>query len=113
MSIRRNNWLILTFISSCRRTRSGSHPVLSSKAKDPISSLTVPELLAAAELVLEDLVQLIEEYVPGGHLLTVKQWKQLSRLLRVIKRSRMWHGHFCDLLSSLCFKTLSDIESCQ
>ncbi|HKI36846.1 MAG TPA: GTPase [Gemmataceae bacterium] len=40
-------------------------------AQDPVGALTIPELLAVAELAAQDLSQLIDQYVPGGHLLTV------------------------------------------
>lgn len=48
-------------------------------AKDPISDLTVPEILAAAELALEDLSDLVTNYVPGSRHLTVRRWRMLGQ----------------------------------
>jgi predicted GTPase len=48
-------------------------------AKDPISSLTVPEILAAVHLALADMEKWVRDYVPGSHLLTVRQWRLLGR----------------------------------
>jgi uncharacterized protein len=48
------------------------------KARDPLTSLTVPEILAAAQLAVEDVSEWVHDYVPGSHLLTVKQWRMLS-----------------------------------
>ena len=50
------------------------------KAQDPITQLTIPEILAALELVFEDLSELVDEYVPAGHLLTVNHYRQLSKI---------------------------------
>lgn len=46
------------------------------KARDPVGSVTVPELLAVLELAFGDLYDLVDKTVPGGHLLTVDQWRQ-------------------------------------
>jgi predicted GTPase len=43
-------------------------------AADPVGALTVPELLAVVELVARDLAEMVDEYLPGGHLLTVRDW---------------------------------------
>jgi predicted GTPase len=45
-------------------------------AKDPVGSVTVPELLAVLELAFGDLWDLVDKTVPGGHLLTVDQWRK-------------------------------------
>jgi predicted GTPase len=50
------------------------------KANDPISQLTIPEILAALELAFEDLAGMVDEYVPAGHLLTVNHYRQLSKI---------------------------------
>ena len=50
------------------------------KAKDPLSSLTIPEILAATQLAVEDLAELTDRYTPGGHLLTVKHWRSLTKV---------------------------------
>ncbi len=44
-------------------------------ADDPVSSLTVPEILAVVELASHDLAELVDQNVPGGHLLTVRDWR--------------------------------------
>lgn len=49
------------------------------KAKDPLGSLTLLEILAAMQLASEDLQEWIQRYVPASHLLTVRQWRTLSR----------------------------------
>jgi len=46
---------------------------------DPLASLTIPEILAVAELAAHDLTQLVNDNVPGGHLLTVSQWRWAKR----------------------------------
>jgi predicted GTPase len=49
------------------------------QAKDPISELSVPEILAVAHLACEDMEQWTRDYVPGSHLLTVQQWRTLAQ----------------------------------
>jgi predicted GTPase len=46
------------------------------RAQDPIGSLTIPEILAVVELAAHDLAEMVDQYLPGGHLLTVGQWRQ-------------------------------------
>jgi predicted GTPase len=46
------------------------------KAKDPVSSLTFPEVLAVIELAAHDLAGLVDEYLPGGHLMTIADWRR-------------------------------------
>ncbi len=48
---------------------------------DPISNLTVPEILAVIELAAHDLAELVDRYVPGGHLLTIKDWRRAKKAL--------------------------------
>ncbi len=48
------------------------------QAADPLGNLTVVEILAATQLVSEDLEAWLNENVPGSHLMTVAQWKLLS-----------------------------------
>lgn len=48
-------------------------------AKDPLGSVSVIELLTAVQLVAEDMEQLLQENVPGSHLLTVSQWRSLAK----------------------------------
>jgi hypothetical protein len=44
-------------------------------AKDPVGSLTVPEILTVIELATHDLSEMVDQYLPGGHLLTVNNWR--------------------------------------
>jgi predicted GTPase len=48
-------------------------------AKDPVGSLTVPEVLAVIELAAHDLAERVDRYVPGGHLLTVDHWMRAKQ----------------------------------
>lgn len=50
-------------------------------ATDPVSSLTVPEILSVIELAAHDLHELVDRYVPGGHLLTVRDWQRARQAL--------------------------------
>lgn len=50
------------------------------KATDPVGSLTIPEILAAAQLALTDLAELVDKNLPGSHLLTVDKWKLLGHV---------------------------------
>ncbi len=45
-------------------------------AKDPIGNLTIPEILAVIELASHDLAELVDKHLPGGHLLSVNDWKR-------------------------------------
>jgi predicted GTPase len=45
-------------------------------AEDPISQLTIPEMLAVVELASHDLAELVDRYLPGGHLLTLHHMRQ-------------------------------------
>jgi small GTP-binding protein len=44
--------------------------------QDPVGPLTVPEILAVIELVAHDLAEMVDQYLPGGHLLSVNDWKR-------------------------------------
>ena len=44
-------------------------------AKDPFGSLTVPEILAVMELVSRDLAEMVDQNIPGSHLLSINDWK--------------------------------------
>lgn len=48
--------------------------------KDPIDYLTVPEVLAVIELASHDMRELVDEHLPGGHLLTIRDWKRARQL---------------------------------
>jgi len=43
--------------------------------KDPIGSLTIPEILAVVELASHDLAEMVDRYVPASNLLTIDHWK--------------------------------------
>ena len=45
-------------------------------AEDPISQLTIPEMLAVIELASSDLAELVDRYLPGGHFLTINNLRQ-------------------------------------
>src|SRR5262245_54993437 len=51
------------------------------KAQDPISSLTIPEILAVIELAAHDLAEMIDKNLPGGHLLTINDCRRPSQLM--------------------------------
>jgi predicted GTPase len=48
-------------------------------ASDPVGNLTVPEILAVVELASHDLGELVDHYLPGGHLLTVNDWRRAQK----------------------------------
>ncbi|HLJ92229.1 MAG TPA: GTPase [Gemmataceae bacterium] len=48
-------------------------------ATDPIAQLTIPEILAVVELAAHDLAQLVDQYLPGGHLLTINHLRQARK----------------------------------
>ena len=56
------------------------------RASDAISSLTVPEVLAAMRLVVDDMEQWMLEAVPGSQLLTIRHWKMLGSAPKWYKR---------------------------
>jgi predicted GTPase len=49
-------------------------------AADPVERLTIPEILAVTELAAHDLTEMVDQYLPGGHLLTIRNWRQASRV---------------------------------
>jgi predicted GTPase len=48
-------------------------------AVDPISDLTIPEMLAVVELASHDLAELVDRYLPGGHVLTLNHMRQAQQ----------------------------------
>ncbi len=46
------------------------------KAQDPVGALTIPEILAVIELAAHDLAEMVDKYLPGGHLLRINDWKK-------------------------------------
>ncbi|MFL5340060.1 MAG: GTPase family protein [Gemmataceae bacterium] len=55
-------------------------------AQDPYGKLTVPEMLAVAELAARDLSDLVQKYVPGSHLLTINDWKRARKAIDWYRR---------------------------
>jgi predicted GTPase/membrane protein implicated in regulation of membrane protease activity len=49
-------------------------------AKDYYGSVTVPEILAVVELVAHDLGAMVDQFLPGGHQMTVNDWKRARTL---------------------------------
>lgn len=58
------------------------------KSNDPISSLTVPEVLAATRLVIDDMERWMLESVPGSQLVTIRQWKWLQHAPKWVRRAQ-------------------------
>src|SRR6516225_301667 len=46
------------------------------RAADPIGRLTIPEILAVVELASHDLGEMVDRYLPAGHLLTIDHWRK-------------------------------------
>ncbi len=55
-------------------------------AEDPYSSLTVPEVLAAVRLALDDMEEWLLTSFPGSRLLSIKQWQMLQHAPKWIRR---------------------------
>jgi predicted GTPase len=49
-------------------------------AQDPVGSLTIPEVLAVVELAAHDMAERVDKYLPGGHLLTIKDWMRAKQM---------------------------------
>ncbi|MFN4260432.1 MAG: GTPase family protein [Gemmataceae bacterium] len=50
------------------------------KAEDPIGPLTIPEILAVIELAAHDMAELVDQNLPGGHLLTIHDWRRARQM---------------------------------
>src|SRR5947208_609859 len=50
------------------------------KAQDPVGKLTLPEILSVIELAAHDLKEMVDTYLPGGHLLTVNDWRRAKQM---------------------------------
>lgn len=46
----------------------------------PFDHLTIPEILACAELAAADLDELVQKYVPGAHMLRIRDFKQARKV---------------------------------
>jgi len=55
-------------------------------ASDPLTSLTVPEVVAAVRLAVDDTEQWLLTSVPGSRLLTIRQWQMLQHAPKWIRR---------------------------
>lgn len=49
-------------------------------AADPVSALTIPEILAVVELASHDLAEMVDQYLPGGHLLTINDLRRMKQI---------------------------------
>jgi uncharacterized protein len=54
-------------------------------AEDPFSSVTVPEVLAAVRLALDDMEQWLLTSLPGSRLLSIKHWQMLQHAPKWIR----------------------------
>jgi len=72
------------------------------KSSDPISALTIPEILTVVELATHDLAQMVDQYLPGGHLLTIRDFQR-------IKQAAKWYPTISNLtwLVSAAFSPLN------
>jgi predicted GTPase len=58
------------------------------RAEDAYSSVTVPEVLAAIRLVVDDMEEWMLESVPGSRLMTIRHWKLLGSAPKWYRRLR-------------------------
>jgi len=66
-------------------------------AKDPVGSLTIPEILAVIELAAHDLAEMVDKYLPGGHLLTINAWRRARQATELYQDA----SHLGWLISSM------------
>jgi predicted GTPase len=60
-------------------------------AKEPLASLTLPEILAVVELASHDLAEMVDKYLPGGHLMTISDWMKAKQVSDVYQTaSTLW-----------------------
>lgn len=57
------------------------------EATDPVSKLTIPEVLAVVELASHDLGKIAKTYLPGGHILTLDHLRQAKQAHKWYKRA--------------------------
>ncbi len=74
-------WYVETTRQLALRVAAHYHP----QARDAIESLTVPEVLTAAELAISDLRRFVEQNIPGSHLMT------MGWLARAPQVTDMWN----------------------
>ncbi len=58
------------------------------QARDPIGNITIPELLAVMELAAGDLAEMVDDYLPGGHMLTINHWRSAGRIADWYSKAR-------------------------
>jgi predicted GTPase len=56
------------------------------RAADPVGTLTIPELLAAIELASHDLSEIVDQYLPGSHLLTIDHWRKTRQATELYQK---------------------------
>lgn len=49
-------------------------------AQDPVGALTIPEILAVMELASRDLSEMVDQFLPGGHLLSINDFRRIKRM---------------------------------
>jgi predicted GTPase len=70
-------------------------------AKDPLRHLTAPEVLAVVELVSHDLSELVDQYLPGGHRLTLGEWQEAQRWAKRLTEGYQLYSNVSWTLSAL------------
>jgi hypothetical protein len=71
------------------------------KAKDPLSHLTAPEVLAVVELVSHDLAELVDRYVPGANRLSLTEWQEAQRWAKRLTDGYQLYSNVSWALSAL------------
>jgi predicted GTPase len=71
------------------------------KTKDPLTHLTAPEVLAVAELVSHDLAELVDQYVPGSHRLSLRDWQEAQRWAKRINAGYQLYSNVSWAISAL------------
>jgi hypothetical protein len=59
------------------------------RSKEPLGARTIPEILAVIQLASEDMAQLVDQYLPGGHLLTINQWRSAPKVMDWYNRASL------------------------
>ncbi len=63
-------------------------------AVDPFGHLTLPEILACGELVTVDLTRTVDEFVPGSHILSIRD---MMRIRTVVDQATDWYPRLRNL----------------
>lgn len=69
------------------------------RASDPLGSRTLVEILAVIELASHDLGEMIDTYVPGGHLLTIDNWRTARKATDWYQTANKFYWMISGLLS--------------